>query len=544
MSEINQENQEKILFRESQEKEKLTLRKNKLFDKLFTKRKLNLTIEEQNKNKNKINIESISGNQEIISNPELYIKTKFDIKNWFIFLFSKNIYQTKEALFLIELFVRKQNDELPQERRVLSRNNYELINCLCQYLNHTDKQIAYYSCLIITHLTFFPYHIEKLIYSEKNLHEINLFFNSNDFTIGYEMICLLINCCANPKIRKYFVDNKIIERITFLIYNNLNQLEPIYYIYLIRLLCVIIKLFGECNEYNEKQIKEWFKPLLPFVKDTLKNNYVNNPWCKKRESEHYLKLLVFYSNLSQGDVKFLEDIIKDNYVQILIELYYKLDENDLGQMMRIFCDLLSNDDSINQIFINEGILGLLINEINRIEYKNNYLLNLILIACSNIACGAQGQIQSLYDQGLLWKAIDIPCYYISQNIFDKDINNVIFNAIYTLNEAIIGGSNEMKAELIIYQDNMIIYLYQFFFKNISHIKNNIQIIEASGTAINKLINCGDSELDKEILNKFRNRLISVGMEELVNNILFNHDKNNIIQFNYGMILRFLREEDN
>ena len=34
-------------------------------------------------------------------------------------------------------------------------------------------------------------------------------------------------------------------------------------------------------------------------------------------------------------------------------------------MMEIFGELLSNDDSINQTFINEGILGLLINEINK-----------------------------------------------------------------------------------------------------------------------------------------------------------------------------------
>ena len=90
MSEINHEEiQQKISFRESQEKEKLTLRKNKLFDKLFTKRKINSVTEEQNKSKYIINISSISKNQEIAANPELYIKTKFDIKNWFSFLFSK-----------------------------------------------------------------------------------------------------------------------------------------------------------------------------------------------------------------------------------------------------------------------------------------------------------------------------------------------------------------------------------------------------------------------------------------------------------------------
>ena len=121
----------------------------------------------------------------------------------------------------------------------------------------------------------------------------------------------------------------------------------------------------------------------------MKNNYVNNPWAKKTEGEYYLRLLSFYSKLSLGDVKFIEDIIKDNFVQVFIEFYYKLNENNLCQMMEIFGELLSNDDSINQTFINEGILGLLINEINRIEYKNIYLLNLILFACSNIACGKQ-----------------------------------------------------------------------------------------------------------------------------------------------------------
>jgi len=545
MSETSQaEIQQKISFRESQEKEKLTLRKNKLFDKLFTKRKINSVTEEQNKNKNIINISSISNNPEIISNPELYIKTKFDIKNWFAYLFSKNNNQIKEALFLIELFVRKQNEELPPEQHVLSRNNYELINCLCQYLNHTDKQIAYYSCLIINNLAFFPYHIEKLIYTEKNLNEINLFFNRNDFQIGYEMICLLINCTSNFEVKKYFVDNKIIERITFLINNNLNQLETRHYIYLIRLLCSIVKLFEECDEYSKNKIKDWFYPLLPFFKNTLKNNYVNNPWAKKSESDYYLKLLSFYSKLSLGDIKFIEDIIKDDFVPILIEFFYKLNENNLCQMMEIFGELLSNDDSINQTFINEGILGLLINEINRIEYKNIQLLNLILFASSNIACGSKGQIEELFGQGLLWKAIDISSYYISQNIFNQDIKNVIFNAIYTLNEAIIGGSNEVNTELMIYQDNLIIYIYNFFIKNILDEKNETKTLEQIGRAFNKLIICGESDLDKEILNKFRNKMITVGMEELFNNILFNNDKNNVIQYSFGMILQFLNEEDN
>ena len=221
------ENQEKFLLREWQEKSKLTLRKNKIFDELFTKRKLNSFISEKNKSKFAINIALISKNEEIISNPELYIKSKFDIKNWFPYLFSKNISQIKEALFLIELYVRLQVDELPLEKRALARNNYELINCICNYLNQSDKQISYYSLLIISNLTYFPYNIENIIYSKQNLNEIIIFVNNNDFSLGYEIIVLLLNCCSDLNAGKYLIDNKIIERITFLVNNNLEQIEHI-----------------------------------------------------------------------------------------------------------------------------------------------------------------------------------------------------------------------------------------------------------------------------------------------------------------------------
>ena len=458
------ENKEKFLFREWQEKNKLELRKNKIFNKLFTKRKLNAFTDEKNKSKFSINISMVSKNEEIITNPELYIKTQFDIKNWFSYLFSNNTDQIKEALFLIELFIRLQANEIPFESRVLSRNNYELINCLCHYLNHSDKQISYYSMQIVSNLTCFPNHIEKLIYSEKNLNEIIIFINNNDFSLGYEIIVLLLNCCSDSKAGKYLIDNKTIERITFLINNNIDQFESRYYIYLIRLLNTIIKLFDEYDEYNKEQKKYWFTPLLPFFKICLKNNYVENPWANKDECVYYLQLLSFYVNIFKDDMKLLGEIIKDNYVEILIDFYYKLNEDNHCEMMKIFAELLSRDDSINQIFIDEGILGLLINEINRIEYKNNNLLNLIFFACSNIACGSNGQIHQLFEQGLIWKAIDISWFYISQNLLNNEINDIIFNAVYTLNEVILGATNDVKVELIIYQDFLIIDIYYNYIK--------------------------------------------------------------------------------
>ena len=116
----NVEDKEKALFRAWQEKDKLTLRKNKIFSELFTKRKLLSIKEEQNKSKYLINISIISQNQEIISNPELYIKNKFDIQNYFPYLISENILQIKEALYLIDLYINLQIKEIPIEKRSLS----------------------------------------------------------------------------------------------------------------------------------------------------------------------------------------------------------------------------------------------------------------------------------------------------------------------------------------------------------------------------------------------------------------------------------------
>ena len=536
------ENQEKFLLREWQEKSKLTLRKNKIFDELFTKRKLNPFNSEKNKSKFAINIALISKNEEIISNPELYIKSKFDIKNWFPYLFSKNISQIKEALFLIELYVRLQVDELPLEKRALARNNYELINCICNYLNQSDKQISYYSLLIISNLTYFPYNIENIIYSKQNLNEIIIFVNNNDFSLGYEIIVLLLNCCSDLNAGKYLIDNKIIERITFLVNNNLEQIEPRYYIYLIKLLNSIIRIFNEYEEYNLYQKKNWLKPLLPFFKNTLKNNYVENTWSNKNDGFYYLNILSFYAKIVNNDNNFICEIMKDNYAKVLIEFYYKLNEEHYCDMMRVFGILLSIDDSINQIFIEEGILGLLINEMNRIEYKNNNLLNIIIFACSNIACGSNGQIQQLFDQGLIWKTIDIAWFYITQGLLNNEIYDIIFNAIYTINEVILGARNNVKVELIIYQDFLIIDMYYLFLKNILKTKNEIKMLGQIGNAINKLIFCGESDVDKEILNKFRNKFIIVGFEELINNILFNYEEKNI-KYYFQFILQFLDEVD-
>ena len=82
------------------------------------------------------------------------------------------------------------------------------------------------------------------------------FFNKYDFSFSHIIIYLLINYNVYPKERKFFVDHGIFERLNFLIKTNLDKLEPKYYIYLIRLINILARLFDECENYSNEQKKK------------------------------------------------------------------------------------------------------------------------------------------------------------------------------------------------------------------------------------------------------------------------------------------------
>ena len=530
-------------FKSWQEKDKLTLRKNHIFDTLLSKRKLMSRLSDCQSSIYAININEISTNEEIKNNPELYIKTKFDIKNWFKYLFSSNINHIKEALFIIEIYIRLQINQLDIEKRVLSRNDTELINCLCNYLDHEDKQIVLYSCICLINLALFPKHIESRVYTEKNLNKIMTFFNKYDFSFSHIIIYLLINYNVYPKERKFFVDHGIFERLNFLIKTNLDKLEPKYYIYLIRLINILVRLFDECENYGNEQQKNWVLPLLSFVKNTTKNSFVNNPWAQYDDCRFYLELIQFYSKLAVdlGDKDFFNNIINDGFCKVLVDLYYKIKENQKKIiLMKVYVNLLSFNDSINEIFIQEGILGLLLNEINNIGFTNYNLLDLILYACSNIAGGTQGQIEQLSMQGLVWKVFEIAQILSKQNLNIMN-KKIIFNCIYTLAEVITGCSNYVKVEIMLYQDYEIIRLFMFTIKNILDNYNKITLLELIGNSLDNLIKCAQSDLEEENRNKFKKELIVNGMEEIINHFAVDKSINENIYKFLNFIYEFIHE---
>ena len=528
-------------YKNWQEKNKLTLRKNHIFNTLLSKRQSLMVEKEIQKNKYFINIKEISTNEEIKNNPELYIKTKFDIKHWFKYFFSSNINQIKEALYLIELFIRMQIKEIDIEKRVLSRNDTELINGLCDYLFHQDKQIALSACFCISNLTFFPNHIERRLYTQRNLNKIIEFFKNNDFNLGYQIIIMLINCSTYNENRKFFIEHGIFERLTFLIKENLDKLEPKHYIYIIRLLYNLSKIFVETNEYDQDQIKKWFLPLLPFVKNTIKNSFVRNPWAVYDDSKFYVEIISLYIKIDIKDINFVFQIVNDEFYKILLELYYKL-TNDEQKMiiLKSYVDLLSCCDSINELFIEEGILGILINEINSREFKNLQFLDILTLACANIACGTIGQIQQLYMQGLVWKCFDIIQFLIKQNCTIL-IKKILYNSFCTIIETIIGGVAEIKVEIMLYQDYQIIDIISYVIKNILDIKNETNLLDSIGMAMYALIITGDANLEQESFKKFKNKLIMNGMEEIIDNIIFNNKISEESIQNYNHVKISLKE---
>ena len=86
---------------------KLSLRKVKLENKLMEKRTMSLSRESSHQ----INLNELNFPEEIAKDVNNYIRSKFDIKSIFSYLFSDDLLQVKRSIYLLEctLYFRFQN---------------------------------------------------------------------------------------------------------------------------------------------------------------------------------------------------------------------------------------------------------------------------------------------------------------------------------------------------------------------------------------------------------------------------------------------------
>ena len=552
------ENPNNNYFKSFQEQNQLSLRKKKINEHLLSKRK---TVTETNYNQTKmnlfeINLNEVCTNDEIKANPIAYIKSKFDIKIYFKYLFSNNLNQIKEALYLIKTFISLQIKELELNQRILSRNDTDLINCLCDYLLHSDRQIVYTACFCIGNLTFFPRNVEKRIYTERNLEIIMKFFRKYDLSFGYEMVALIANINTNNDVRKYFILHGGIDRIIELTNSEINDNKIIMNI--IRLIYNVLKIFY-ADENDDKNFladnkniidvdkQKIFMPLLPFIKKVLYTNFVENSWREDQKSiKHFNKILKFYTLLEEtSSFEITKKIISDDFSKTLIEYYFKIpDDNSRNELMIIFINLLSKDDSINQEFIDNEIINLFNLEISRIEYNNYSLLNNIIYACSNIASGPADHIEVMMLQGLIWKLMDIVLYYKDYSMESRQIKYILYNTILTLANVISSNcSKNVKGEILIYQNFLIVDIFGLEIRNNLIINNDqVHLFELCCFAILELIMAAESELEKTAENEFKNKLMSNKIEEVFKDKLVNENIGKELESSMGMIIDYINQE--
>ena len=318
-------------FKSQQTKDKLNLRKNKIFNKLFAKRKEN--FENNIKDPNEIDINSLNCDESIKKDANYYVKNNYDIKKWFKYIFSSNKNEIYVSLFLLNRYIELQILELKENKRILSRNDTELIQKIADNLLSDDLKISYTSCAILTNLTLFPIYIEKRIYSERNLEKYLKFFELITKDIAsytYKTLLLFSNIATNDDVKLYLINHNFIQGLFDFIKNILNNQIKFFndlhglaaMQYCVR---IIYQLISVCDLFDPNYMK-YFTPFIPYLKIITNKYFVNldNIAFKEEECSYIILLWNFYANFKDEEKNIIREIIKDNFTQVLIKLYKRL----------------------------------------------------------------------------------------------------------------------------------------------------------------------------------------------------------------------------
>ena len=511
-------------YKEEQYQIRTELRKNRIFNILLSKRKIAFKNNEVNKpnDPRKIDINTLNCDEEIKQNVENYIKTKFNIKNWFKYLFSKNKNDIQVSLFLIRNFIELQLTQIEESKRNLSRNNTELIQRLCEYLLYDDLKIVYYSCACLTNLTIFPKSIENRIYTEKNLEKIIKFFNiitKNISMYGVESLTLFVNITTNEDVIIYLIKNSFLEYffrfLNDIINNKINFInseieQGVIYSCIIILSNLIKAIYIDDNYINQ------FLGFIPICKIITSKYYVNidNSLFDESKCNYLIQIWESYVRRRNDAEKIVNEITKDGFFKVLAILYYKLKDIELKiSMNKVFCDLLSLSDSQNEILINDGIIKFLAQEIERYQFSKVDILKYIIFSCLNIAKGTIGHNEILCNSGIIYKIMDITNFYINDNL-DKEITDLLINCIICLSNAINGSIGKSRENIILYKNMTIINIFCKALKLDLDPFNKKKLIDYIIYSFNEM-NITSEELDPELEKEYDIMLVNNSLVEIL-----------------------------
>ena len=538
-------------YRSEQMKEKMQLRKKKIYDILILRRKEAFINDNRNNINNSlldIDINELNCDEEIKNDVKNHIKTKFDIKKWFKYLYSSNKNDNKLALFLIRKYIDLQIIEIKEiNNRKLSRNDTELIQRLCDSLLSDDIKIVYNSCACLTNLTHFPANIENRIYNEKNLAQILKFFNvlSNNISLlGYKSLYLFYNICFNENVKIYLIKNSFLESFyKFInnIINNQNNINGNIDLNIIKYFILILsKLITVCD-IDDNYINR-FVAFIPICKLITTKFYANIDNLLFYKDEVFSLLIIFnyYSKKREKVEILLNEIIKDNFFNILVQIYYKIKDIIMKiEILNLFNIFLSIGDNFDIILINEGLIKFLSDEIERHQYSNVQLLNIIILSCKYLAEGESGQVRILFESGIIFKIIEITSFYINDNL-DKEIKSLLINSIICLAHIVNNDSNNFNTKILNYNNFNIFNIFCKTLKLDLDPYNKEQLIQNVIFAINRL-NVASEELEPQLEKEYDFLLINNSMEELLNNYYEKNYLNKVCKQMIDDIKKFIKD---
>ena len=538
-------------YKAEQTNERLNLRKNKIFNTLFAKRKE--TFVTKFNSPNEIDINQLQCDEDIKKDVEKYLKTSYDIKKWFKYIFSSNKNEIYVSLYLLKTYIELQILGLKEKQRMLSRNDTELIQKLVDNLLSNDLKISYNSCACLTNLTLFPINIEKRIYSQRNLEKILKFFDileKNISSYTHLALLLFLNISTDDDTKLFLIKNNFFQRLFGFIKNILNnqikfindisELETIKY-------CVRIiqQLIMVCDLFDKNYFK-LFVEFIPYLKIITSKYFVNidNMAFNENECSYIISLWGFYVkyNDNYDNNEIIKEIIKDNFTKVLISFYKKLKDIKIKTLfVNIFCHFSRADDNCDKIIINDGILTLLNEEIEKYQYSNVNMLNYLIYCCSNFALGSVGENKNLIQLGTIYKVMDITIFYIDDKL-DNEIISLLISCLFCLSSNILGLDLEMKKEIIIYKKSLIIKIFckalklelREFFKH--------KIIEKIILAINDL-NMISEEVDEEKEKDYDIACISNALVEILNNIYNKYNLGKTINEIIIDIIEFIKDKE-
>ena len=532
-------------YQSEQIKEKINLRKKKIFKILFSKKRDIFKIDNKDtiNDSRRIDINSLNCDEEIKKDAIKYIKTKFEIKNWFKFFFSSNKNEIYLSLFLINKYIENQILEIKdQAKRKLSRNDTELIQRLCDNLLSDDIKIIYDSCACLTNLALFPKNIEKRIYSERNLEKILKFFDvlsKNIAILGHEPLLLFSNICVNEEVQIYLVKNSFLKHLYNFIenlLNNNNVLNEELKIKIIKnVVFILSRLITLCN-IDDNYINN-FVIFIPFLK-IITSNYYSNIDISLFDENSASNLILLWKFFSKGREKselYISEIIKDGFLQVLMNLYYKIkDKKNKNEILELFINFSSIGDEFDKILINDGILPFYFKEIQRYEFSDIQILNNIIFSCTNLAMGEMGQKENLFESGIIFKIIDITCFYINDNL-DDEILVLLINSLKLISAVVI-HLDKQKQNLLSYKNCIIITIFCTFLKIDIDPSNKYKLFQRIIYSIHEL-NVASEELEPKLQEEYNFLLIKYSLDDLLDN----YNGRNYIDQNCKYIIEDIKE---